>query len=194
MITFLRNLIKMATVDMASSDDGELPIQQILHNGKTTQAFILFPYGIHANLPPRALLTTFNIFGNEQNKVAMGGLPQERIKELKEGEVVFFHPLTKSKIHFKENGDIDIESIKDLNLLTKNVNGQHENVDLATKNITINADGTIEISANELNLTANLNVTGDTVFAGKVTANGKRIDETHTHLAGSPPGTTGVVL
>jgi phage baseplate assembly protein gpV len=41
---------------------------------------------------------------------------------LKQGEVIFFHPKTKSFTHYKNNGDIDIEAKGNVNVKATAVN------------------------------------------------------------------------
>ena len=54
-------------------------------------------------------------------------------------------------------------------------------VHLMRDKVRVNAVTLLEVTAPVTNITGDVNITGDTVFTGTVTANGKLIDETHTH-------------
>lgn len=184
MIRLLRNLIKRAIVTKAGKDDGALAVQQISHNGKASQSEIVFPYGVHANLPVDSLLTCFLIEGVEQNKAAIGGMPQNRIKNLPVGEVVFFHPLTKSKLHFKNGGEIEVVAVKD---------GEKKNITIDLLNMTITAeeDFTVNCSKANVNATDSVNIdsplTNLGVGGNKIARLGDTVQVTVT--AGSSAGT-----
>jgi phage gp45-like len=51
----------------------------------------------------------------------------------------------------------------------------------------------IKLETPDVDVVGRLNVAGDANFGAKVSANGKRIDDTHNHPAGTPPGNTGAV-
>ena len=123
MLDRLINLIKRARVSRADDDSGKLPIQQCSFMGDTADFIVMSPYGHHANLPVDALVTLFSVNGQEQNLAGIGEVPEKRIKNLASGEVVFFHPATKTRIHFKNNKDLDIEvGTGNVNLTANNVN------------------------------------------------------------------------
>ena len=122
MLNRLINLIKRGRVSRTDNDSRKLPIQQVTYMGDTAEFIAIFPYGVHANLPVDALVTLFSVNGQEQNLAGIGEVPEKRIKNLASGEVVFFHPTTKTRIHFKNNGDLDIDVIGDVNLNANNVN------------------------------------------------------------------------
>lgn len=106
----LKDLIKRSRITKGGPDDGQFNIQQVSYLGKEADCEILFPYGMSANLPTDSLVVMFNVNANEQNKTGIGTIPNERKKNLAEGEVAFFHPLTKSFIYFRNSGDIDIDT------------------------------------------------------------------------------------
>lgn len=130
MLNRLINLIKRGRVSRTDSDSRKLPIHQVTYMGDTAEFVAIFPYGVHANLPEDAIVTLFSVNGQEQNLAGIGEVPEKRIKNLESGEVVFFHPTTKTRIHFKNNGDLDIDVIGDVNLNANNVN-----IDAAVSNI-----------------------------------------------------------
>jgi len=175
MLRKLRNLIKIARITLSSKDDGKYSIQQINYMGKTTPCLVVFPYGMHANLPLDCLGTILSCNADEGNLHMFPHLSEERIKGLKPGEVIFFHPKTKSYNHYKNNGDIDVFAKGDYILNCNNYNIT------AKQNINLNAGQDINAEASNFNITAKLNVNGDTKFTGSVSANDFPIDETHNH-------------
>lgn len=96
-----------AKITRAGKDDQTYPVQQATYLGRVTDAFVLFPYGMHANLPADQL----GLMLDERGRVFMGTSAVGRIA-VEDGEVVFYHPGTLSKLHFKANGDIDITAGK----------------------------------------------------------------------------------
>ncbi len=170
MIEFARNMIKRAVITLAGTDDEQLPIQQLSYNGKVADAEIIFPYGVHANLSAdnNTLCIVFAVEGQEDYRAAMGYTPALRPKPLAEGEVVFYHPLTQSKIHFRNNGDIDVD-----------VTGENGDLNVTIKkdlNITVGGDvnitvtGTANITAPTTEWVGDINLTGSIDITGTSTA------------------------
>lgn len=143
----VRKIVRKAIITLAGKDDGDFAIQQISYLGRVGDCEIVFPYGMHANLPPDALLLMFSVQGNSENRAAIGGVPSERIKDLPEKEVVFFHPFTKSKIHFRNNGDLDIEAAGDVG-----------DINITCNDANLTASGNIDVNCVDAHLTASGNV------------------------------------
>lgn len=108
----LIDLIKRARITKPGPDDADYNVQQISYFDKVADAEMVFPYGMSANLPKDSLVLLFNVNGNEQNRAGIGSLPPERKRNLEDGEVAFFHPLTKSFIYFRNRGHIEIDTGK----------------------------------------------------------------------------------
>jgi hypothetical protein len=89
-------------------------VQQIEYYGKPTDSVAWWPFGYHAqaeNDKP-AVMVTFQ--GGDH--VHLPGSPEER-PTVADGENVVYHPSTPTtKIHFKANGDLDIESGTSVNV------------------------------------------------------------------------------
>jgi phage gp45-like len=196
-MTLLQNLIKYARVVMGGKDDKTYPIQQVEYYGKAGNVFIVFPYGMHANLPEDSLLSIFAANGNEQDRFGIGGLPNERIKNLPVGEVVFFHPITKSKVHFKNNGDVDVDTTKkngnvNINCGTGNVVVNCKDVDVNCDNAIVNASEKIDYTAPEINLNGIVNISGMLNALGgldipteTITVQGIDLGPSHNHADGT---------
>ena len=146
-MNFLSNWL--AKITKGGDEEGSFPIQQFEMNERVGDAYIASPYGVHANLPENQ--PALNI--SPDGTILMGIDPVGRIK-VEAGEVVFYHPITKSKIHFKNNKDIDIESETDINAQCKNINAN------VSENIIATVDGDIDATVGgDLNAA----VTGDIV-------------------------------
>lgn len=161
-----RNLLRWARITKAGTDTEQFAVQQMEYLGKVADGIIIFPYGLHGNVPADSLALMLAVQGSADNRAAIAWTPKDR-PTLKDGEVAFYHPPTDAFMIWRQNGDLDIEA----------GNGGASN---------------INIKAATVNLAADVNITGDTVFTGSVTANGKVIDDTHSHT-GSPSAPTGGV-
>ncbi len=183
-----------AKITRKGAEDRAYPIQQATYLGRVSDFFVLFPYGMHANLPVDQL----GLIIDQKGRVFMGTSAVGRIT-VEEGEVVFYHPGTKSKTTYKNNGDIDMDSTAaggDINLNAKNASivASGDVSIAAAGDVDIEAGGSTTLTAPTVAVVGNLTVTGTVVSTGDVTGNGKTLS-THAHPytwtdpAGS--GTTG---
>lgn len=172
----LRNLIRLCRFSKKEKDDQQFPVQQVEYLGKVVDVFIIMPYGSHANIPEDFLGVLAQVSGQEQNRIVIPTSAKERIHPVESGEVVYFHPVTKSKVHFKNNGDIDIETEADINATCANLNA------VVTTKATVTAPESEFIG--NVTVNGNLAVTGSTTLSSIVTSNGKNISDTHTHSQG----------
>jgi phage gp45-like len=127
----ISELIKFCRVTLGGKDDKQYPVQQVSYMENTADAFVVFPYGMSANCLQESFGVLLAVNGDEQSLAALITSAVDRIKNLKEGEVIFYHPKTKSFMHYKNNGDIDIEAKGNLN-----VKAQAVNVDAPTATFT----------------------------------------------------------
>jgi len=129
LLNSLRNMVKLAIVTLTGNDSGTYNQTQVSYFGKVKNVLVVNPYGVDANVPKDSLMILFNIMGQEENTAGIGFAPNIRFKNLKEGEVVVGNPKSLSKIYFKKNGDIEIESRGDINITSSgvvNINGSSE--------------------------------------------------------------------
>jgi hypothetical protein len=117
----LKNLIRWAVITAIADDTQNYPIHQIGYQDKNSDCLAWYPYGFHANPGADTMALFFSTGSNAENRVMFPGSPKDRLggkmpTPLEEGEVVFYHPLTKSHIHLKRDGSIDVNSCKDVNL------------------------------------------------------------------------------
>ena len=161
MVSDFNNLIKVCRISNTGVDSDQYPVQQVSYLGKAVASFIAMPYGSHANLPVNELGILLQISTQEQNRAVIPLSPKRRPKGLAPGEVVYYHPITGSKIHFRNNGDIDVTA---------------PNTNLAG-NVTIS--GNLNVAGNSTLNT--VQVSGQADFNGGIFANGVDIGETHAH-------------
>lgn len=194
----IRNVVRRALIKREDKDDRDFPVQQVEYLDKAANCEIITPYGVHANLPANdeVLLTMWAVAGQEDYRVGMGYTPKLRPKDLPVGEVVFYHPLSQSKMQYKNNGDIEIDVIGE--------NGSFLITVKKDLKITVAGDVTFDVTGTstvnvpttnwtgDINLTGNLDVSGNTTLGATVTSNGKDISDTHKH-AGSPTAPDGPV-
>jgi len=178
----LRNILRWATVTREVAKGLQFAAQQVNYLGKTADASVLFPFGVYANLPPDVLTLIASVQGNPDNRVAIGCLLKDR-PDLAAGETAFYHPSTGAYIIWRSGGNLEIKTDGSIT------------VDCASATITsqsTDVDGDVNIDG-DVSITGMLNADGGITAVGTVTANGKNISDTHTHLAGVPPGSTGPV-
>lgn len=203
-------LLRWARITKAGSDDQQFATQQMTSMGKVADGLIVFPYGVHGNVPPDALALMFAVQGNPDNRAAIAWTPKDR-PLLKAGEVAYYHPPTGTIIKFDEDGNISIATGNDAT----------GDITVDAKDLTINASGDVSVTAGgdieataggELNATATTSVSvtaplitlnGNVVINGTFTSNssggsgeinftstsvkhnGKEIGENHGHTQGN---------
>ena len=155
----LRNLLRWARITKPGTDADQFAVQQMEYLGKTGNGVIVFPYGLHGNVPDDALALMFAVQGDPENRAAIAWTPQIR-PTLKAGEVAFYHPPTETQLLFDESGNVTLTT----------VTGGSVTVNAAT-DVTINAP--------------TLTINGDIVINGTMTNNGKDVGDTHEHAQGN---------
>ena len=150
-----RNLIRWARITKAGTDTDQFAVQQMDYLGKVSDGLIVFPYGIHGNVPADALALMFAVQGNPENRAAIAWTPKDR-PTLADGEVAFYHPPTDAYIIWRSTGKLEI------------VTGTEGTAD-------------IEITAANVKINGNLEVTGSATLGATVTSNGVNISDTHKH-------------
>lgn len=193
----IRNTVKRALITKGGDDDKDFAIQQVTYLGKVADCEIVFPYGVHANLPPDAILMMFSVGGQDDDRAAIGGTPKDRPRELPVGEMVLYHPPTKSEIRFRNSGDIDIDTIGNDQEGNININAQNTNVNIVENStvtvggnsvvgitgnstVTVGGNATIAVIGNvSLDVTGEMTVTcpttnwtGDIILEGNLTQTG----------------------
>lgn len=117
------NLVRLARLSLPGEDSKQFSAAQVEAMEKVMNTITVFPYGLFANAPIDSLVLLFACQGNEES---LAGIPfswKDRIKDLKEGEVVIANTLTGSFIKFDQQGNIEIEAKTDVTVnTTGNIN------------------------------------------------------------------------
>jgi len=165
MQALLQHLVKICRFSKPADDSGQFPVQQVEYMDKVGTAFTMMPYGLHANIPENYLGIIFQIGAQENNRIAFPLSSKERIRDLKPGEIVLYHPEKKTFIHLKENGDIDVDTQSNVNI----------------KSPIINLDGDVTI-------TGKCDIGGDAAVTGALTQNNIDVGSLHNHNQGNDSG------
>lgn len=186
-LTKVKEIIRWARVTRAAAGSNAFHVQQVEYSGKIGDCLMIFPYGLHANLTPDSLVAMFSVGSDASNRAGIGWTADTR-PDLKEGEVAVYHPRSGTLIKLNESGGINVVSVSEVTVDAPKVTLTAEDIVSNSTNYTIN-------TANfQLNCESGAIVASSSFdFTGVVTANGKDIDDTHTHKAGTPPGDTGAV-
>ena len=138
--------------------DAEKPFPQ--QQGKSLSrlgdVYAAQPYGIYANLPNGQLFKVLD----EDGRVVMG-VTVERPPNVEQNEVSIWHQSTGTVIHFKNNGDLNIDTavtIKgDVNINTVNANlTASEDVNVTCKNLDVTASENVGVTCNNATVSATL--------------------------------------
>jgi hypothetical protein len=157
----ITNLIKRAYVSLVGNDAQEYQITQISYLNKTNVMEVIYPYGVSGNPPRNSLVLMFNVQGQEENRAGIANLPQQRFRNLKEGEVAVGNYLTRSNIKFAENGDVVVT--------TKN--NQEVTID-QNANISVSGDATVNVSGSTTLTSSGTTVNSDVQLNGNLTVTG----------------------
>ncbi len=105
----IHDILRWARITKPGSDDKQFATQQMEYLGKVSDGLIVFPYGVHGNVPADALALMFAVQGNPDNRAAIAWTPKNR-PTLKGGEVAFYHPPTGSLIKWDVDGNLTIDN------------------------------------------------------------------------------------
>lgn len=108
-MSIIRKLIRLCKITEFGKDDGSYAKQKMEYLGKDADGVIVFPYGMHANVPADVLALMFSAMGYPESRFAIPFNTKNRPK-LAENELAFFHPPTGSSIKWDANGDLTIDN------------------------------------------------------------------------------------
>ncbi len=182
------------------------PNQQASFLGRIGNHTIVFPYGLYADLPAQTQLKAVDAG-------AALSVTGERPSDTEQGEPVFFHPATNTRIIARNNGDLDIittEGAGDVNIQTVNANiTASADVTVVAENVDVTASTNVGVTCVDATITAStsvtldtplttatgalavqggLTVTGASALGGTVTSGGTNIGESHVHAQGVDSG------
>ena len=158
------NFVRRCITTLIGKDDRDIRVQQVGYNGKAEDAEIYAPYGMSYNLPADCLCLYVQIGGDQGNLVVLPDRSQDRVRDLKAGEVAFFNPLTKSRTIYRENGDMEIVTDGEKGDRSTTIKGD----DVATVGgkVTVTVSGDVDLTAANVNIdaaTTNLGIGGPAI-------------------------------
>lgn len=157
-----RNLLRWARITDPGNDDKQFATQKMDYRGKIAEGIIVFPYGLHGNVPADALALMFAVGGDADNRAAIAWTPKERPK-LAAGEVAFYHPPTMGWVIWRASGDIEIQT----------GNGGAGNVLVTCANATITASESVTVETPETTITGNATIDGNLSVGGDFDVTGQ---------------------
>ena len=185
-----KNLIQLGQVSLSGDDSGPMPVTQVQSYGQASDVLVVWPYGMHGNLPVDSYTISWSINGQQENRAIVGFKPDIRQKNLKPGEVIFGNFVRKSTIFFDDDGNIIVNCEKDIKVTVKGASIVNITGDAA---LIIGGAATIDVTGNttlttplatvdgDLTVTGDLTVQTNTILGANVTSNGKDISDTHKH-------------
>ena len=181
----IKRLLRWGKVSRDGDDAENYPVQQVTYLGKVGDALMWFPYGYHAVVPDDTLAFLASMQGNSEARVGFPGSPTLRPR-ITSPEVVVYHPPTGSKIHFRANGDIEVEGV-DLRVTTTG-----PTTITAGGDVTVNSDGDVDVNATGGNV--KIDAPNIEAAAGAtlklMNENVVAIFNAHKHSGGGNPPTT----
>lgn len=141
------NFFRKCVTTLVGKDDKDIRVQQISYNGVPKDAEIWAPYGMSYNLPPGCVCLYAPLSGDPGDLVVLPDRSQDRIKSLKEGEVAWFNPLTKTRTIYDKDGNIVTVTEGDVGNVIFTIKGKvsivvNGDVDLKAANVNIDATTT----------------------------------------------------
>lgn len=109
----IRNLVRVAEVSRSSADNQLDAVSQVNWMGKTTNAAMVYPYGMSGNAPQYASVLLMFPGASAQNPIGIPYFPENRFRGLKEGEVKFGNFIAKCYLFFQADGSVTMKSGKD---------------------------------------------------------------------------------
>ena len=110
MLNVIKNLIKRGLQVKTVNDKGHQQEVQLKYLGQTKTAKVVSPYGLFGASPLDSEFLIFTSRANKDDLHAIGNDYKNRIKDLKEGEVMLLNTKTKTYIILKSDKSIEIKS------------------------------------------------------------------------------------
>ena len=161
----ITNLIKLGSITAIDSDTGMVPKAYIDSFGRTKMVHRFSPYGIDSNPPKNSMTIGLNINGNASEEAVLSQDIINRIKGLKEGEVVIHNTKAQSYTFYKENGDVDLVCPGDSNV---SISGSKVETVGGSKTETVTGAETITAATFTVNA-ATITLNGNVVVTGSLT-------------------------
>lgn len=113
-------MIKQGVTTTLVNESGPFPRCQATYNGKTTDFFVLNPYGLDASPPIGSLVTLYSIQGQESVKFGIIADIDDKDTSKTSGEVRLRNAVTKAFIKLNRNKGIEIDAINGIVTINSN--------------------------------------------------------------------------
>lgn len=108
LVAKIRNMVSQVRVTKSSSDSEMFPSAQVSYHKKIVDMTRLVPYPLISNPAVDSLGVKLNIEGQEKNTVCIFHDPQNRLKNLKEGEGGIHNALTGAFVLLDADGNVHV--------------------------------------------------------------------------------------
>lgn len=159
----IKTLFKLARL-VSSDTSGDIKKGTFFYMGSATEGLLFSPYGIMSNPPDGSGIMAFSQNGNEANQIGIAVNIEDIVEGSKDTDVVIGNPISKTFIHFKADGEMDIISPVKVNVIAPDID--------------LTADDTIKMTATDIEL-----------LSSTLTHNGVNIGEAHVHEQDPDSGT-----
>lgn len=139
----LRKVVRFAEITKAAVSGLQFAVQQVRYRGKSGDSAMIFPYGLHANVPPGTLGLMFTLAGSNDNRATIPTSIKVR-PELQPGEVALHHPSTESLIVWRQGGKLEVTAVGDVT-----INAPNATLNVGALNVTgtMTVDGFAQLKA-----------------------------------------------
>lgn len=170
----LQIILRQGIVTKVSNDTKFFPGTQVKSFDSVDDYVMALPYGLSSS-PPVGTPGIILQIGTSKKEIFIPLSNETRTKGIKSGEVIIENPATNSRVHFKENGDIDITSNGNLKATVTGdtVIDSGGNVDInAGGDASITAGGNVTIDASETTINSDTTINGNLIVTGTITGAG----------------------
>lgn len=159
----IKTLFKLAKL-ISFDNSGDIKKGKMFFMGNTVTGVLFSPYGTMGNPPAGSAIMAFSQNGNEANQIGITVNTKDFIDGFDgDSDYGVGNPVSKTFIHFKANGEMDIVS--------------PEKVNVTAPDVVVNADDVEVTASNKVKVTAN----DIELVSSTLTHNGVNIGETHVH-------------
>lgn len=109
----VKRLLRWVGVIKPGDDTGPRPVQQVFYLGKTADAIMVFPYGMHANVDGEAPGLMIPTDGNLEGRPVLP-TSMTRRSVLGSGDVELYSPVSRSRVTIRANGDVEVDAVGNL--------------------------------------------------------------------------------
>lgn len=192
MLQKLRNLLRLGVVSSSGDDRKTLPSQLVDYHGKEGDAVPWYPYGLHGVAEEGSYVLIIGLNGNSEERIC---IPTSMLKRPMgdPGEVFLFHPPTGTQIKLDASGNVVVTAVGEVQVNSPTL------VKITAPDVEI--VGNLDVSGDvgiggDTQMTGDLEVIGATTLGTTVTSNAKDISDSHQHntTSGLGDGKTSTVL